>query len=248
MRYDVAISFAGEDRSTAAKIAELLAARGHSVFYDMWEQAALLGKDLLDHLGTIYRDDARFCVLIVSRHYSSKAWTRHELRSAQERASASPTEYILPLRLDDSPVPGLLATTGFLDLRKISVAEAADLIGQKLPHRSRAIPQTDESRSGPTVGELTRRLLEEASAKRRAEAAWQLDLRGDLRALGPLLVALGDSDWTVRSNAGWALVHLGGVVRLHVMEIAENSEDSGSREMAQLVLARLRGDWLESLV
>src|SRR6266567_4003689 len=93
--YDVALSFAGEDRASAESLAEELKTRGLKVFYDRHEQAELWGKDLYQHLQTIYRDKARFCVVFVSESYSRKLWTRHELRLAQERAFRENREYIL---------------------------------------------------------------------------------------------------------------------------------------------------------
>src|SRR3954454_1990381 len=44
--YDVALSFAGEDRPLAGKLAGLLHARHIRVFYDEYEKASLWGKDL----------------------------------------------------------------------------------------------------------------------------------------------------------------------------------------------------------
>lgn len=40
-KYDVALSFAGEDRHHAEKLAKILKSRGYRVFYDKYEQATL---------------------------------------------------------------------------------------------------------------------------------------------------------------------------------------------------------------
>jgi hypothetical protein len=78
-QYDVALSFAGEDRSVAEALAQALRDSGARVFYDRYEQATLWGKDLYQHLQTVYRDTARYCVVFVSAAYARKLWTRHEL-------------------------------------------------------------------------------------------------------------------------------------------------------------------------
>jgi hypothetical protein len=52
--YDVAISFAGEDRTIAEAIAEELKKLSFTVFYDRYEQANLWGKDLYAHLSDVY--------------------------------------------------------------------------------------------------------------------------------------------------------------------------------------------------
>jgi hypothetical protein len=115
-KYNLALSFAGEDREIADEIAHDLKARGLKIFYDKFEQSDLLGKDLYQHLQHIYRDAADFCIIIVSKAYSEKRWTRHELKQAQTRAFLQNSEYILPLRIDDTELPGLNPTSSSLIL------------------------------------------------------------------------------------------------------------------------------------
>lgn len=124
--FDIAISFAGEDRASAESLASALKSRGLRVFYDRDQQANLWGKDLYQHLADIYANKARFCVVLVSRHYVEKDWTRHELASAQGRAFKQRAEYILPVRIDDTALPGLPPTAGYLDLRRMSIDNVAD--------------------------------------------------------------------------------------------------------------------------
>jgi len=130
--YDVALSFADEDRSHAEAVATQLKSRGTRVFYDLYEQADLWGKDLYQHLQTVYRDKARFCVIFVSADYARKLWTRHELQQAQARAFAEHAEYILPVRLDETALPGLNSTVGYLDGRKHDAGAIVDMLLKKL--------------------------------------------------------------------------------------------------------------------
>jgi TIR domain len=158
--YDVAVSFAGENRPTAEKFAEILKAHGLKVFYDEWEQANLWGRDLYEHLDEVYAKKARYCVMFLSEAYARKAWTNHERKSAQTRAFQENEEYILPLRLDDTAIPGIRATLGYLDLRKIKVEGAAQLAIQKVAAaKSRGMAVKAEEKPtaapGPRVGKLT---------------------------------------------------------------------------------------------
>lgn len=116
--YDVAISFAGEDRPVAEKLAASLVLAGLNVFYDEYEQANLWGKDLYVHLSKVYKDDSKYCLMLISEQYAKKQWTNHERRAAQARAFAESSEYILPLRLDDTEIEGILPTVGYLDYRR----------------------------------------------------------------------------------------------------------------------------------
>lgn len=130
--YDIAVSFAGEDREFVESIVATLKARNIRVFYDKDEQASLWGRNLYDHLSELYEHQAQYCLMVISQHYPHKAWTNLERQSAQARSFASKTEYILPLRLDDTEVPGILGTLGYIDARHVSSEKIADLVVQKL--------------------------------------------------------------------------------------------------------------------
>lgn len=144
--FDVAISFAGEDRLVAIQLVELLQGRGVKVFYDLNEQANMWGKNLVEHLPDVYENKARYCLMLISKHYPDKPWTRLERRSAQARAIRQPEEYILPVRLDNTEIPGLLSTIAYLDLRRNSVKEIADQVVIKLGRQApRAQAATGEN-------------------------------------------------------------------------------------------------------
>ena len=142
-KYDVTLSFAGEDRHYAEELANLLKSGGHSVFYDQFEPAQLWGKNLYDHLSLVYKDQARYCVMFLSKHYAQKLWTKHERQSAQARAFEESKEYILPIRLDDTEIPGILGTLGYLDLRSMSIEEIYQPLVEKLSGSTSQITPTE---------------------------------------------------------------------------------------------------------
>src|ERR1022692_1201597 len=140
-RYDVALSFAGENRSYVEMVADGLTAVDVSVFYDAFESADLWGKNLYEHLIEVYQRSARYTVIFVSKYYRDKVWPNHERRAAQARALNESYEYILPARFDDTELEGLLPTIGYIDLRRNSPHEVCVLLCQKLgrdPLKSKA--------------------------------------------------------------------------------------------------------------
>lgn len=130
--YDVALSFAGEDRAYVEEVANILHQLGVKVFYDRYEEADLWGKNLYAHLDEVYQRKSKYCVVFISKHYKEKLWTNHERESAQARAIQQNSEYILPARLDDTEIPGIRLTTGYVDLTSKTPSELAYLITQKL--------------------------------------------------------------------------------------------------------------------
>lgn len=131
-RYDVVLSYAGEDRGYVESVARILESRGVIAFYDRNEQASMWGKDLATHLDEIFRIRGRYCIMFISRHYATKMWPSHERSSAMARAIEQQVEYVLPARFDDSSIPGLKPTIGYVDLRSLPPDQLADLILQKL--------------------------------------------------------------------------------------------------------------------
>jgi hypothetical protein len=105
------------------------------VFYDKFEQAELWGKDLYQYLFDVYSSQSKYCVVFVSSHYVAKPWTRHELKAAQSRQLIVDSEYILPVRLDNSQLPGLPETVAYIDARDLSSEEIVEMIMEKLGRR-----------------------------------------------------------------------------------------------------------------
>jgi hypothetical protein len=130
--FDIAVSFAGEDRDLVQQYCAILSSNKLKVFYDKYEQIGLWGANLYDKFDEIYRTKALFCVIFISKHYAAKVWTNHERKSAQARALQENREYVLSVRLDDTDIPSIPPTIGYEDLRKISVEKLAEMTVQKV--------------------------------------------------------------------------------------------------------------------
>jgi hypothetical protein len=151
--YDLALSFASEDRPLAEQFADLLARQNVKVFLDEYRPADTdrWGKDILDHLVNLYARKARYCLLLVSQYYPLKTWTEAEQTSLRERALRDPNEYILIIQADDSEVPGMAKAKGYKDLRRDSVENLVTWLDEKLRQpelRPGPPPQSHDLRSG----------------------------------------------------------------------------------------------------
>ncbi|MCD4713801.1 MAG: pentapeptide repeat-containing protein [Clostridiales bacterium] len=130
--YDVAISFAGENRNVAEELSGIFSQRRLRVFYDEYYKADLWGKNLYDHLSDVYKNKAIFCVVLVSTHYAEKQWTNLERQAAQARAFEENREYILPIRLDTTDIKGFLPTMCYLDYNKETPLSIARMLHDKV--------------------------------------------------------------------------------------------------------------------
>lgn len=85
--FEVALSFAGEDRAYVERVADKLRDIGLRVFYDKYESVTLWDKNLYDHLRVVYTDRAQFVVIFISRHYKAKVWTNTSERVRRHEPS-----------------------------------------------------------------------------------------------------------------------------------------------------------------
>lgn len=131
-RIDVALSFASEQRTYVDEVARHLFDMGLRVFYDKTETANLWGEDLSENLAAVYGRTARYVVVFISKEYRAKSWTMQELAFARSRESREQTRTVLPVRFDETEIPGMQETLAFVDARKISPHGLAKLIAQKV--------------------------------------------------------------------------------------------------------------------
>lgn len=81
----------------------------------------------------IYKECALFCIIFVSSSYIEKAWTRLELKAAQNRAFLDNSEYILPLRLESGiSLPGLPDTIGYISTKNHTVTQIVKNVCEKV--------------------------------------------------------------------------------------------------------------------
>ena len=78
-KYDVALSFAGEDREYVNKVAQILKDNNINVFYDRFEEIDLWGKDLGIHFDYVYRRQSKYFIPFILKFYKEKIWTNYEV-------------------------------------------------------------------------------------------------------------------------------------------------------------------------
>jgi hypothetical protein len=130
--YDVVLSFAGEDRQFVEQVARYLRRKDVKIFYDQYEQVDLWGKDLIEHFQLVYGRSGQRCVIFISKHYVNKMWTKPERQAALLRGLKEQREYILPARFDETEVPGLSPSLGYISLDRKSPAKFGKFILEKL--------------------------------------------------------------------------------------------------------------------
>lgn len=134
--HDVAISYAGEDLTVATSLCQEFKNCGIKVFFAPMYKSELWGKDLSSYLKNKFSKNSRFVLILVSKHYVVKDWTDFEFSVARIEAEEREADFILPVRIDDTPLPGLRSTMDYVDLRKQKPKEIAEMLAEKISHYS----------------------------------------------------------------------------------------------------------------
>lgn len=131
-KYDVAISYAGENRSIAEGITNILRKNGLNVFYDQFQKSYLFGKNLSTEFQKSFGESSRFVLILISHEYAVKEWTDFEFSIAIAEGSKRKREFILPVKLDETKLVGLHRHISYLDFKKEGLDGIANCIVEKV--------------------------------------------------------------------------------------------------------------------
>ena len=98
-------------------------------------------------------------MVFISKSYVVKPWSSHERQSAQARALSELGPYLLPVRFDDSTLPGLRPTVAFIEASRVTPEQLARLIIDKLADAPGIVPSPAPAIGVPRTIEEQRQLL-----------------------------------------------------------------------------------------
>ena len=139
-RFQVALSFPGENRAFVRQVADALATEltRDRVFYDEWYEVELLGVGGDLKLQSMY-EQADLVVPFFSQYYT-KPWCSLEWETIRgillERRE---DDAVIPVHLDDTNIRGWAKVNFGIRLRDRSPQEIAGLIIQSLSHRKKIL-------------------------------------------------------------------------------------------------------------
>ncbi len=131
-RFEVALSFAGEERDYVEHVARRLHAQRIAVFYDRSEQEYLIGRDLTVEFNRVFERSNAIAVMFISANYVKKAWPTYERKSILSRMVNDDQALVIPVRFDDTEVPGLPDSLAWFDANQYGPDELAAVIMSKL--------------------------------------------------------------------------------------------------------------------
>lgn len=133
-RFDVALSFPGEQRELVNQIAERLELLlgANTVFYDAFFPGELAQPDLDTLLRRIYGERAEVVVVVACADYQRKTWCGLEFRAIKQLIYEREHRKVMIIRTDDGAVDGVFPTDGYLDAAKFDVGDLAAMIARRV--------------------------------------------------------------------------------------------------------------------
>ena len=102
--FEVAISFAGENRKLAKYLAEQFEEIDVTAFYDEYYEANYLGKAWSKEFERIFLSDSRFVICLLDKYHREKIWPTFERDCFKKRV---PNGEVIPVYLDDTTFVGI---------------------------------------------------------------------------------------------------------------------------------------------
>ncbi len=140
-KYDIAISFAEEERDIAALLDTVFRLRKfkriHAFYYPKFK-SELLGEDLDQILPVIYEKQARYALIILSDKYLTKDYCKIELAAIKKRRNVQETRYAFVIQKDNTELTEIGFPRGFVYYPwNYDAEDLADtlleILGQKSP-------------------------------------------------------------------------------------------------------------------
>jgi eukaryotic-like serine/threonine-protein kinase len=195
-RFHVALSFPGEHRAFVRLVAEALAAAlgRERVLYDDYYTAEFARPDLDTYLQRLYREESELVVVFLCAEYEKKDWCRLEWRAVRDLIKVREAASVMPMRFDDTAIPGLFGGDGYVWLPGRAADEVAGLILERWKASVpplRPQPKITDPSTAELVAQrnaLERQLAQEraSSADMTATAAALVEVKRRLRAGGRL--------------------------------------------------------------
>jgi hypothetical protein len=119
------ICHASEDKAVVRRLVQFIERHGVAVWLDEYE--IRVGESIVQRINQGI-EEASHMVVVLSSHSATRPWVTKELSAALMRQLVQRSIQVLPLRLDDCPLPALLADIKYADCREDTEAGFQQLL------------------------------------------------------------------------------------------------------------------------
>jgi hypothetical protein len=129
-RFRIALSFSGEHRPFVEQVAAYLSAAigREEVLFDKYYEAEFARINLDTYLQRLYHDESDLIAVFLSADYERKEWCGLEWRALRDLIKRRQAHSVMHLRFDNTEIPGLFSTDGYIWIGDRSPADIANRI------------------------------------------------------------------------------------------------------------------------
>jgi len=142
-KFEVALSYASENRVYVEKVYKKLREKKVNVYFDKAHEIDAWGEHSDSYFGEIF-SKAKHCVAFISKYYLEKGFPLHELHNAIASEIQEKSIKVLPVKLDDVGLPsGLPKTKIWVNAQNTSPEQLAEMIIAKI--KKGALPSSEKA-------------------------------------------------------------------------------------------------------
>lgn len=127
-KYDVALSYAGEQVAFVSRVSKLLEAEGLTVFFAPKREEEFAAEDMIVRFYQIYRYESRYVASFVTKDYLKKDITMHEASTAMLRAREEGHNCLIPIYFEGARLEHLDPDIHYICADGLLAVEVADKI------------------------------------------------------------------------------------------------------------------------
>jgi hypothetical protein len=131
-RFDFAISCAGAQQEIARALRDALVEKGFKVFFYKDFEHEVFGEDGKKFFKKVYSEESRYCIVLISKEYNKRKWTKLERRIIEAREIKNEDEVLLPVLTSNYKPRWLLSSLIYFNLKKRSLEELVKLLEKKI--------------------------------------------------------------------------------------------------------------------
>ncbi|MFC1596600.1 toll/interleukin-1 receptor domain-containing protein [Planctomycetota bacterium] len=133
-RFRIALSFPGEHRAYVKKVAaHLTTSVGRErVLYDRYHEAEFARPNLDIYLQELYHRQSELIAVFLCADYERKEWCGLEWRAIRDLIKHRHSSVVMPFRFDNTEIPGLFSTDGYIWIGDRTAKQVAELILERL--------------------------------------------------------------------------------------------------------------------
>lgn len=145
-KYDIALSYAGEQKAYVSRVCRILKMKGLSVFFADDQQEELTGIDMTTKFYDVFHNQCFLIAAFVSDEYLKKDITMHEATIGKMRSREEKRNCLIPVYFGEARLPDFNPDINYLSAKKPEAEVAYYLAAAVELHKKQVYSETEDGK------------------------------------------------------------------------------------------------------